>query len=43
MTTQEENEVIVSLLKKLEERDNLIDFLRHQISELKEKLGYQHE
>lgn len=43
MTRQEENEVIVSLLKKLEERDNLIELLRHQINELKDKLGYKNE
>ena len=43
MTRQEENEVIVSLLKKLEERDNLIELLRYQINELKDKLGYKNE
>lgn len=36
-------EIIDSLIKKLEERDEIIAMLRYDIERLKSKLGYNHE
>jgi cell division septum initiation protein DivIVA len=36
-------EIIDSLIKKLEERDETIEMLRYELNRLKTKLGYEHE